>query len=121
VVHDDFPVADQPEFYLVCHYAEINGSFSKTKHAPVSICTNAPECPPNVYQEFEATATGASFPDATLTGLEDEFSTTRSESLPELAVWLHGFGCASRIVVGFHSAPISLAIPGRVVSNWKAT
>ena len=37
-----------------------------------------------------------------LTGFEDKFSTTRSESLPELAVWLHGFGGASGIVVGFH-------------------
>ena len=99
----------------------IEGSSSKTKQVPVSIRMIAPECPLNVYHEFEGTVTGASFPDMTLIGFEDEFSTTRSESLPELAVWLHGFGGASGIVVGFQTAPISLAIPGRMVSNWAAT
>src|ERR1700732_1329852 len=99
----------------------INGLSPKTKHAPVSVRTNAPECPPNVYQEFEATATGASFPDVTWTGFEDEFKTTRSESVPELAVWPHGRGGVSGIVVGFQRAPISLAIPGRMVSNRAAT
>lgn len=69
----------------LAHFARmraIAGSFPKTKQVPVSICTNAPECPPNVYQEFGVTMTGASFPAVTLTGFDDELSTTRSESLP---------------------------------------
>src|SRR5580704_18003795 len=99
----------------------IEGSSPKRKHAPVSICTNVPGCPLKVCQELEATATGASLPDVTFTGFEDEFRTTRSESLPGRAVWLHGFGGASGIVVGFQRAPISLAIPGRIVSNSAAT
>src|ERR1700730_11304938 len=99
----------------------IKGSSAKRKHAPVSICTNVPECPLKVSQEFAPTATRAALPDVTCTGVEDEFRTTRSESLPERAVWLHGFGGASGIVVGFQRAPISRAIPGRMVSNWAAT
>jgi hypothetical protein len=65
------------------------GSFPKIKHAPVSVRTNAPECPLNVYQELEAMATGASLPDVTLTDFRDVLTTTRSESLPEPAASLH--------------------------------
>jgi hypothetical protein len=95
----------------------IEGSSPKTKQTPVSICASVPEGEPNVYQEFETTVTGAAFPDVTLTAFEDKFCTTMSESSPEVAVSQHGFGCASGIVVGFHAAPISLPIPGWIVSN----
>lgn len=87
-------------------------SSPKTKHAPVSVRTNAPECPLNVYQELEAMATGASLPDVTLTGVEDELTTTRSESLSEAAPSLQGFACESGKVVGLQRAPISLPNPG---------
>src|SRR5580704_3079637 len=99
----------------------IEGSSPKTKHDPVCICRSPPEWPLNVDQAFAGTSTGASFPDVTLTVFEDKFSTIRSESLPELAVSLHGVGCASGIVVGFHRSAISLAIAGRMAPNFAAT
>src|ERR1700736_3747183 len=75
----------------------IEGSSPKTKHNPVSICRSLPEWPPIRDHAFAGTSTGASFPDVTLTVFGDKFSTIRSESLPELAVSLHGFGCAAGI------------------------
>src|SRR5580704_19351944 len=111
---------DRYSAYLVGIRA-IAGSSPKPKHDPVSICRSSPEWPPNADHASAGTSTGASFPDMTLTVFGDKFSTIRSESLPELAVSLQGFGCASGMVVGFHRSPISLAIAGRMASNFAAT
>jgi hypothetical protein len=52
---------------------------------------------------------------------ESDVSPAYRSKLSNLAVSLHGFGCASGIVVGFHRSPISLAIAGRMASSFAAT